>query len=308
MGNPLISVTQAFGLPKHVPFLDVFVDTDTPFVLDPSAVRNSRHPLAVKARGCLESFFTEVIRCRDSATQADQHRGRQLLEDLHEPNQTRLGLTEDGSQGKAFGPEMGRRLWAELGTPVCQTAALTSLEDLPLFVPRVGKDLTSDLTTRVIFGVLIEYTQDMMKDYPSLASGAVTLPVRFWDPLQLEWHEEEVCLPFTFGKQLLVIPMDWTSGDIRMAPIPFYNNKATQTLQVEQTVTHNGMELKPSKRLLKKQHPDVKKLNSSQTVTYLRDHDRNLVQEFREDVDRGYEAMTPEEAALRIARHRGKAA
>ena len=66
--------------------------------------------------------------------------------------------------------------------------------------------------------------------------------------------------------------------------------------------------MKPSKRQLRKQNPDVKKLNSAQTVTYLRDYERNLVQEFREDVDRSYEAMTAEKAALRIARHLGKAA
>jgi len=304
----LIPVTQAFGLPTPTPFLDVFVDTDTPFVLDPSAVRNSRHPLASKAQDYLRSFFTEVLRCRDSAVQADQLRGRQLLEALHEPNETRLGLTEDGSQGKAFGPEMGRRLWEELQTLICRSAALSRLEDLPLFVPGVGKDLTSDLTTRVIFAVLIEYTQEMMKVYPSLAASAVTLPVRLWDPLNLEWYEKDVCLPFAFGKQLLVIPLEWTNGDVRMAPIPFYNHKATQTLQIEQTVTHNGVKMKPSKRQLRKQNPDVKKLNSTQTVTYLQDYERNLVQEFREDVDRSYEAMTAEKAALRIARHLGKAA
>ena len=304
----MISVTQAFGLPTPTPFLDVLVDTDTPFVLDPSAVRNSRHPLASRAQDCLRSFFTEVLRCRDSAVQADQLRGCQLLEALHEPNETRLGLTEDGTQGKAFGPEMGRRLWEALQTPICRSAALSRLEDLPLFVPGVGKDLTSDLTTRVIFAVLIEYTQEMMKIYPSLAASAVTLPVRLWDPLNLEWYEEDVCLPFAFGKQLLVIPLEWTNGDVRMAPVPFYNHKATQTLQVEQTVTHNGVKMKPSKRQLRKQNPDVKKLNSAQTVTYLRDYERNLVQEFREDVDRSYEAMTAEKAALRIARHLGKAA
>lgn len=304
----MISVTQAFGLPNHVPFLDVFVDTDTPFVLDPSAVRNSRHPLAVDAQDCLRSFFMEVLRCRDSAAQTDHFRGLHLLEGLNEPNETRLGMTRAGSKGKAFGPEMGRRLWAELQTPVCRTAALTNLEELPLFVPRVGADLTSDLTTRVIFGVLIGYTQRMMRDYPSLAADAVSRTVRLWDPLKLEWREEDVCLPFACGKQLLLIPVEWTSGDIRMAPIPFYNNKATQTLQNEQTVTQDGKVLKPSKRLLKKQNPAVKKLNSSQTVRYLRDHERNLVQEFREEVDRRFEAMSPEKAALRTARHLSKAA
>lgn len=304
----MIPITHAFGLPTSIPFLDVFVDTDTPFVLDPSAVRNSRHPLALDAQECLRTFFTEVLRCRDSNVPADHVRGRQLLEALHEPNETRLGLTEEGSQGKAFGPEMGQRLWEELRTQICRSAALSKLEDLALFVPRIGKDLTSDLTTRVIFAVLVAYTQDMMRIYPSLAVNAVTLPVQLWNPLELEWQEKDVCLPFAFGKQLLVIPLEWTNSDVRMAPIPFYNNKATQTLQEEQTVKQDGVDLKPSKRLLKKQNPEVKKLNGSQTVVYLRDHRRNLVQEFREEVDRNFEAMTAEKAALRIARHMGKAA
>ena len=60
------------------------------------------------------------------------------------------------------------------------------------------------------------------------------------------------------------------------------------------------MKLIPSKRLLKEQNPEVKKLNGSQAVTYL--PNRNLVEEFRSEVDRDSTAMTSEEAVRRISR------
>ena len=297
----MIPVSTAFGLPTtQLPFLDVCIDTDSPLVLDPSAIRNSSHPRAPKARECLHSFFTEVLRCRDSSLPGELRRGLQLLQDLHEPNETRLGLTAEGSRGKGFGPEMGQLLWDELQTPVCRSAALSRLEDLALFVSGVGKDLTSDMTTRVIFGVLVEFTQEMMQTYPSLAVGAVSRTVRIWDTQALDWIEQEVSLPYADGKQLLLIPVEWTRGNLLMASRSFYNRKATETLQEEQTVVRGDVRLVPSKRLLKEQNPEVKKLNGSQAVVYL--PDRNLVEEFRADVDRDFEAMTPEEAAARISR------
>ncbi|WP_155854526.1 hypothetical protein [Arthrobacter sp. MA-N2] len=197
---------------------------------------------------------------------------------------------------------MGQLLWDELQTPVCRSAALSRLEDLALFVPGVGKDLTSDMTTRVIFAVLIEYTREMMKTYPSLAQGAISRTVSTWDPQALDWFEQDVLLPCADGKQLLLVPAEWTRGNLLMASRSFYNRKATETLQEEQTVERGEKKLSPSKRFLKQQHPEVKKLNGSQTVIYLRDHNRNLVEEFRTDVDRNFEAMSSEEAARRISR------
>lgn len=197
---------------------------------------------------------------------------------------------------------MGQLLWDELQTPVCRSAALSRLEDLALFVSGVGKDLTSDMTTRVIFGELIQYTQEMMQAYPSLAAGAVRRTVRIWDTRAIAWTAQEVTLPYADGKQLVLIPVEWTRGNLLMASRSFYNRKATETLQEEQTVQQGHVKMVPSKRLLKEQHPEVKKLNGSQTVAYLRDHGRNLVEEFRADVDRDFEAMTSAEATLRISR------
>lgn len=297
----MIPVSTAFGLPTHqLPFLDVCVDTDNPLVLDPSAIRNSTHPRAAKAQECLRSFFIEVLRCRDSSVPSELGRGLQLLQDLHEPNETRLGLTAEGIRGKAFGPEMGLLLWQELQSPVCRSAALTRLEDLALFVSGVGKDLTSDMTTRVTFGVLAEFTQEMMQTYPSLAVGAVEKTVRIWDTKALDWVEQSVLLPYVDDKQLLLIPVEWTRGNLLMASRSFYNRKATETLQEEQTVLNGDVKLIPSKRLLKEQNPEVKKLNGSQAVTYL--PNRNLVEEFRSEVDRDFTAMTSEEAVRRISR------
>jgi hypothetical protein len=133
-----------------------------------------------------------------------------------------------------------------------------------------------------------------------LAAGAVSRTVRIWDTQALDWIEQEVSLPYADGKQLLLIPVEWTRGNLLMASRSFYNRKATETLQEEQTVVRGDVKLVPSKRLLKEQNPEVKKLNGSQAVVYL--PDRNLVEEFRADVDRDFEAMTSEEAALRISR------
>ena len=76
-----------------------------------------------------------------------------------------------------------------------KTGLLKDLEDTSFMVPGVGKDLLSDMTTQIIRGPLIEYTQRMCNCYDipmeTQYSGQI------WDPDNLEWNEDFVRLPRT---------------------------------------------------------------------------------------------------------------
>lgn len=134
-------VTDLYGIAGPVPFVDLYVDRDNLLFLAPSAIRNATDPLGLHADGQLVDYFNEVLRCRVSPHPADHTKGRGLLQQLHEPNETRLGMSARGVAGHGFGDELGDRLWDELAhNPACRAAALTRLEDLRPFVDGVDPE------------------------------------------------------------------------------------------------------------------------------------------------------------------------
>lgn len=88
-----------------------------------------------------------------------------LLASLHEPNETRLGLSRGRPAGRALGPEMVDRLRLALSSSVAvESGLLTDLEDTILMIEGVGSDLISDITTNVIRSQLVAYTQNPCRD------------------------------------------------------------------------------------------------------------------------------------------------
>lgn len=282
-------VAAHFGITGQLPFLNIDLHQDNQLFLDPSAIRNAvgTDPLAAHAHALLLDFFGEVMRCRTSTNPTDRAKGLALLQRLHEPNETRLGMSQSGSAGHAFGDELGSRLWDALAQPVFTLNPIgRRLEDLPLFVDRVGDDLVSDLTTRVIFEVLADFTVQMCSRYPSLGATVSTADVDLWDTGTSTWVDRGVQLPYVAPHQLLLVPKGWVFWRMVMDPHAFYNRYGTGTVQEERTTLDSrGRTVKPSKKSLQEEFPHVKELNNRQTTKYQSQHDRDLVAEYRDRVD-----------------------
>ncbi len=291
-------VSATFGITSQVPFVDVHLERDNELFLDPSAIRNNTDALSRRAQGNLVSFFGEVLRCRRSTSALDQARGLALLQELHEPNETRLGMSARGVRGHGWGPEMGQRLWDELATNrACQAAALTRLEDLALFIDRVGDDLVSDMTTRVIFDVLVDFTHQVMATFPAIGRSQVTVNSRTWDPTALHWVPVAASLPDIPPHPLLLIPKGWVFWRLLMDYGAFYNRFATTTVQEERTKLdeRTGRLIRPSKRQLNSEFPDLKSLNTVQAAKKMDDQHRDLVAEYRAQVDSEFEPLSDAE-------------
>jgi hypothetical protein len=294
-------VTDHYRITGPVPFVDVHVERDNRLFLDPSAIRNGSDPRSKRAHSLLVNFFTEVLRLRASALAADHVMGQALLNNLHEPNQTRLGMSAAGVTGKAFGPGLADDAWDVLGrNPAARAAVLTRLEHLPIFIEGVGPDLISDLATRIVFEVLVDFTQDMMVAYPSLGAGATTAESNVYDPAAGAWGPSNFTLPYVAPHQLLLIPKEWTYWRLLMEPGPFYNRYATATVQIERSTRDDKGKLHgPSKKSLKVQFKDQRKLNNGQAVKYKQDEDRNLVAEYQQYVDENFEPLADEQIESR---------
>ncbi|GAA3727784.1 hypothetical protein GCM10022239_00770 [Leifsonia bigeumensis] len=294
-------VTDKYGLTTPVPFVNIHVERDNALYLDPSAIRNGTDSWSRRAHTQLVDFFTEVLLLRKSSLPADHAKGLALLQYLHEPNQTRLGVSARGIGGKAIGSGLAGELWDELGAnPAAQSDALTRLEHLPVFLERVGPDLISDLTTRIIFGVLVDFTNEMMRRYPGLAAGATIESVPMYDPTTKQWRPVMAHLPYVAPHQILLIPKEWVFWRLLMWSEPFYNRYATTTVRFERgSYDNKGRFQGPLKKSLKSEFTDHRKLNNDQAVKYKTEQDRDLVIEYQNFVDTEFEPLSDAEIESR---------
>jgi hypothetical protein len=201
-------VTRYYQLPKPVPFVDVWLEQDNRLFIEPSAIRAAAaggDPFAVAADLQLTSFFDEVLL---SVRSNNQRRGMDLLMQLHEPNETRLGMTEIGVAGKGMSRVMADKLWQELRrNPACQHVILVRrIEELAPFVDRIGPDRVSDMCTRIAFNVLIDFTTAMMSAYPALTRYTGIEDTMVWDAAKGCWLHRRATLPIAAGKRLLLVP------------------------------------------------------------------------------------------------------
>ncbi|MGU3502992.1 hypothetical protein [Mycobacterium sp. C31M] len=298
----MTTVTEHYGISGEVPFLNVHVDRDNLIFLDPSAIRNDHSPRGRAAYAQLQSMFTRVVEAARSSDPKDHARGRLLLRHMHEPNETRLGMSQFGANGKGFGDELSDQFWDELrANPACQAAVLERLEDTRVFLAYVGNDRISDMTTRIIFNVLADFTAEMMDTYPALRAGATTAVSDVWTDGS-EWKTQSFTLPHCAGKQLLLVPREWVFWRTLMEPVQFYNRFATQVLQDESvTVDDKGKRRAKSKRSIKQDNPLVRPLNNQKAVEYKAEHDRDLCREYRGYIDMSFQPMTADEAARRMS-------
>lgn len=239
MTTLLANITGHFGISSPVPFLDVSAHQDTKMFVDPRAVRLQHTPLpfVAEANRCTETFFDEISRCITSPSPIDNRRALRLLQQFKEPKETRLGLARNGIQGHGGSSEVGRWIWETLSTDanaLLRVAVLKWIEDLPLFVEGVANDITSDLTTRIIFGPLADFTEEMVAAYPQFSAGAhriIRSAHQVWNPARLEWEMRTVELPSVDGVPLLLVPKNWARSTLLMSATRYYETEMLTYVQ-----------------------------------------------------------------------------
>lgn len=259
----MTTVSEYFGLPTKakLPFLDVNVYQDSALFVDAFTIRMGLGPskFAVAANVCTQTFFDEVTNCAVSAKAHQQLRGLQLLQHFEEPRETRLGMSANGFDGHGGGEGIGQAIWDVLtgdAVALVRVGVLKQIEDIPLFVPGVDKDITSDLTTRLIFEPLVDFTNYMVTTFPLLAgkTGVKAFDRQVWDPKALAWATRTVKLPTVDDVPLLLVPIEWARHDLTLNGGRFYDTSILSYVQDQRaTKTKDGKLLKTPKDRLREE-------------------------------------------------------
>lgn len=184
-------------------FVDVDYNRDTRLFLSPKALANLPSDWGDECVHLVQDFFKTVL----GHIKAGRHGAAEdLLLHLKEPNETHLGLSKGKSRGRALGDRSAHDVWQALThSKAAKSGLITDLEDTALLIDGIGVDIISDITTNIIRGPLIQYTQQMCAMHAiKMRSGVPSGPM--WEPQTKKWVESFVDLPMTPVGRILFVP------------------------------------------------------------------------------------------------------
>lgn len=200
-------VSERFDLGLSQPqldFVDVKIESDTRVFVDPRALTTLDTDWGRECVALIGDFFGCVL---TAITSGDKARAIGLLNQLHEPNETRLGLSRGTPAGHALGPELAGRVRRALEqSEAVKSGLLTDLEDTILMIEGISSDLISDITTNVIREPLIRYTQQACDDLAIPMEENIYPGGPLWDPGAEDWFQRFETLPVIGRKPLLLVP------------------------------------------------------------------------------------------------------
>lgn len=216
-------VSEVFALGRDQPtleFVDVDTQGDTRVFIDPSAIKELGMPWGDECVELLQSFFQVVI---DSIRSGNHSKARTLLASLHEPNETHLGLSRGRAAGSGMGAGLAREVWEALrDSEAVASGLLADLEDTILFIDGIGHDRISDITTNIIRGPLIAFTQEVCRYYGIPMRPGIG--VSTWDVARERWVQSYTELPVTFMRPLLLVPKEVVRGRGVFDPGAYYQH------------------------------------------------------------------------------------
>lgn len=268
-GNLVSTITDYFGIPGDVPFLDVEVDADNLAFLDLHAVRLSTGPEPFRAEALRQAdgFMSTIVACVQTGSASSFARGRALLSQFSEPWETRLGMSKDGYFGHGGSDGVGAEIWDALATDrraLVEVGLLSQLERIPLYVSGVGVDITSDLTTRVIYTALAGFTAAMLREYPQLSYGAISVDAKMWDTRGQGWVVRSIELPSANGRPLLLVPRGWARRNPLVTAGRFHKKSVLGHVQdIEATVSSDTGQVIRSPKWVLRQRQNLRNVHDS---------------------------------------------
>lgn len=200
-----MNISNYYNLGSQQPtleFVDVKLNQDNQLFLDPRLIEKHNDSLSVQMQKRIEVFWAELIK---AAKVNDSVRMDQVLGGLKEPNETRLGYSSNHPHGNSVADKLKPKIIAAIQrNKAVRTGILSHFCDVELFIEDVSSDRISDITTKIIKGVLIEFTQKQCRFHgiPMKMVGQDDI----FDHKTVTWVSKQVELPIYLGKPIIFVP------------------------------------------------------------------------------------------------------
>lgn len=212
---------------ENLEFVNIPVNTDIERYIDPYAISKTVGLWYVEANNLIIDFFNKLLL---TIKHKDETEALRLLDKLGEPNETHFGLSENKPEGCGIGKEQAHDLLKKLkGSKAIQTGYLSDLSDCELLIPGIGSDKISDITTNIIRGKLIEFTEEQCRKHGIPVTA--TKSNFYWDAVQDKWVQRIAMLPSYNDEPILLVPKKIAKERTVSNYRDYYNNGILEFLQ-----------------------------------------------------------------------------
>lgn len=262
-GMDCMQFSQIFGINLDQPqldFVDITPGRDTPLFIDPFAISLRNDAWSEECHRHITHFFQTAL---EHIRAGRQREAQTLLNGLSEPNETCLGLSRGAPAGRGVAGKQAFDLYESLASSqAAKTGTLAELAECDLFVPGIGSDKISDITTNIIRRLLIEYTQQQCLLH-GVELGGEYPTGRFWDIDGQEWRQDYAPMPVFNGKRLILVPKFSVRRRMALDAQEYYSHHILNFIQDEELargssltrVLRSGEIRPPSKKTLKGKFP-----------------------------------------------------
>lgn len=227
---PKFSEYFSLSLSQHqLDFVDVSNEFDTPVYVDPYAIETRNDLWSARASDYIRTFFLEVL---EALRGGDDLRAKSLMSHMQEPRETFLGVSKGTPKGRGVGGiQADQMIYSIKESKAYSTGLLSDLSEMSLFVEGIDRDKISDLTTNIIRGLLVDYTQEQCELY-GIETQNYNGPA-FWDNERHNWISNYVKLPFIDQSPILLVPKYIVRRRLCLDSQEFYNKQITDFLIAE---------------------------------------------------------------------------
>lgn len=215
---------------SELDFVDISLQRDNRLFVDPFAISQKVDRWSQSAASTIRIFFQQVV---DDIRGNRHEHARELLMNLREPNETRLGFSRGRSQGAGIGELQADQIFEALReSGAVREGIITALEETELMIEGISHDKISDLTTNIIRGHLVEYTADQCQLY-GITTERVAIPPIF-NTESMEWEAQFVNLPVWHNRPIVLVP----KSVVRYSPAyrhgEYYQSFVLNFLQIQE--------------------------------------------------------------------------
>lgn len=201
----MLRFTDHFNINKpqaDLDFVDIPLNTDIPLYIDPYAISIRSEPFYVECNQMIIDYFDAIIK---SISNGDTKTVSQYLNNLHEPDEIRFGVSQNESQGRGVGVKIARKLKDSFKSGrAVKRNLINEISDCELMIRGIGPDTISDMVTNIIKSKLIEFTieQCEVHNIPTRRSS-----ITLWDPETGNWKSDYYNLPYYRGLSIILVPV-----------------------------------------------------------------------------------------------------
>lgn len=226
-----MNISTKYHIPaRELDFVNINLSGDNQLFIDPLKLKKENKPLHQKAYQEVNYFMQKLL---NLARERKIEEINQIIENLYERNETKLGYSLRTKHGKSFGENGGKILFHTLAKSEMILAGLVEdIFDCIIMLPNIGEDKVSDLITTIIFLDLVEYTKQQCQKY-NIPTRQVELEKLCWNAQKEQWEKVITELPIHCKTPIVFIPKSMVSRKVefsyeqlyRQLIIPFYKQR-----------------------------------------------------------------------------------